>query len=81
MSKGRVIIGRFPSSSESPLPLPPAAARQHLHNRHVEYRGYRRDDGGWDIEGELRDTKTYDMRVVGVLKGELRQMLRESEAA
>ena len=47
------------------MPLPPAAARQHLHNRHVEYRGYRRDDGGWDIEGELRDTKTYDMRVVG----------------
>ena len=47
------------------MPLPPAAPRQHLHNRHVAYRGYRRDDGGWDIEAELRDTKTYDMRVVG----------------
>jgi hypothetical protein len=51
--------------TERPLPLPSPAARQHLHNRHVEYRGYRREDGGWDIEGEMRDTKTYDMQVVG----------------
>ena len=47
------------------MPLPPPDPRQHLHNRQVHYRGYRRDDGGWDIEGELRDTKTYDIRVVG----------------
>jgi hypothetical protein len=47
------------------LPLPAPAARQHLHNRDVAFRGYRRDDGGWDIEGEMRDTKTYDIRVVG----------------
>ena len=47
------------------MPLPAPAARQHLHNRDVAYRGYRRDDGGWDIEGEMRDTKTYDIRVVG----------------
>ena len=47
------------------MPLPPAAPRQHLHNRHVVYRGYRREDGGWDIEGEMRDTKTHDIRVVG----------------
>ena len=55
----------FPLTLETLLPLPTPDARQHLHNREVHYRGYRREDGGWDIEGELRDTKTYDIRVVG----------------
>jgi hypothetical protein len=42
------------------MPLsPPAAARQHIHTRRVEVRGYRREDGLWDIEGHLADTKTY----------------------
>ena len=36
-----------------------AAPRTHVHTRSVEYRGYRRDDGLWDIEAELTDTKTY----------------------
>src|SRR5688500_9798859 len=35
------------------------APRTHLHTRSVEYRGYRRDDGLWDIEAELTDAKTY----------------------
>lgn len=35
------------------------APRTHAHTRSVEYRGYRRDDGLWDIEAELTDTKTY----------------------
>jgi len=35
------------------------APRTHVHTRSVEYRGYRRDDGLWDIEAELTDTKTY----------------------
>ncbi|MDO5693607.1 MAG: DUF2889 domain-containing protein [Pseudomonadota bacterium] len=39
-----------------PLSLP--AARAHLHTRTATYRGYRRDDGLWDIEAELSDTKT-----------------------
>ncbi|HYC47838.1 MAG TPA: DUF2889 domain-containing protein [Burkholderiales bacterium] len=39
--------------------LPPAAPRTHAHTRSIEYRGYRRDDGLWDIEAELTDTKTY----------------------
>jgi hypothetical protein len=38
-----------------------AAPRTHVHTRSVEYRGYRRDDGLWDIEAELTDTKTYTL--------------------
>lgn len=34
--------------------------REHLHTRSIEARGYRRSDGGFDIEVNLRDTKTYD---------------------
>ena len=41
------------------MPLPPAAPREHLHTRRIETRGYRREDGLWDIEGTLVDTKTY----------------------
>jgi len=35
------------------------APRTHVHTRDVQYRGYRREDGLWDIEAELTDTKTY----------------------
>ena len=41
------------------MPLPPATPREHLHTREIECRGYRREDGLWDIEGRLVDTKTY----------------------
>ncbi|MFN3570575.1 MAG: DUF2889 domain-containing protein [Polaromonas sp.] len=41
------------------MPLPAPQARSQLHTRAVVYRGYRRDDGLWDIEAELSDTKTY----------------------
>jgi hypothetical protein len=37
-----------------------------MHTREVTYRGYQRDDGLWDIEGELRDTKPHSL----VIKGE-----------
>lgn len=39
--------------------LPPAASRTHVHTRTVEFRGYRREDGLWDIEAAMTDTKTY----------------------
>ncbi|MSO76696.1 MAG: DUF2889 domain-containing protein [Alphaproteobacteria bacterium] len=42
------------------MPLPTAVARSQLHTRRVECRGYHRDDGLWDIEGWIVDTKTYD---------------------
>jgi hypothetical protein len=41
------------------MPLPDPQPRSHLHTRNVVYRGYRREDGLWDIEAELTDTKTY----------------------
>jgi hypothetical protein len=41
------------------MALPEAAPRRHLHTRAVTYRGFLRDDGLWDIEGELADTKPY----------------------
>ncbi len=40
------------------MPLPPVAPREHLHTREIEWRGYRREDELWDIEGRLVDTKT-----------------------
>lgn len=42
------------------MPLSPPTEREHLHERQLEFRGYRRSDGLWDIEAHLRDTKTYD---------------------
>jgi hypothetical protein len=41
------------------MPLPAPQARTQLHTRAVVYRGYLRDDGLWDIEGEMTDTKSY----------------------
>jgi hypothetical protein len=41
------------------MPLPAPVPRQLLHNRSVQCWGYRREDGLWDIEGRLVDTKTY----------------------
>jgi hypothetical protein len=39
--------------------LSPPVARKHLHTRQFEFHGYQRDDGLWDIEGHMTDTKTY----------------------
>ena len=41
------------------MPLSPAAPREHIHTRTVTCRGYRREDGLWDIEGHLVDVKSY----------------------
>lgn len=41
------------------MPIPEPAARKLLHLRDVGCQGFLRDDGLWDIEGELRDIKTY----------------------
>lgn len=41
------------------MPLPEPAPRRHLHTRAVTYRGFLREDGLWDIEGEMSDVKTY----------------------
>lgn len=41
------------------MPLSKPAARQALHSRQYDFRGYRREDGLWDIEGRIHDSKTY----------------------
>ena len=41
------------------MPLSESAPRKHLHLRNVECRGYLRDDGLWEVEGHMVDTKTY----------------------
>ncbi len=36
-----------------------------MHTRKVEYRGFQREDGWWDIEGELIDTKPHVFEIEG----------------
>lgn len=54
---------------EMRVDLPPPAPRRPLHTRQVTCTGFLRDDGLWDIEGVLLDTKsyTYDDRERGML--------------
>lgn len=42
-----------------PLP-PPDCSRSPLHNRTIRAHSFEREDGLWDIEAELIDTKSYD---------------------
>lgn len=41
------------------MPLSEPAEREPIHVREVTCRGYRRRDGLWDIEGHLKDVKSY----------------------
>lgn len=55
------------------MPLSKPQPRKHLHTRDIQCRGYEREDGLWDIEGEIIDTKTYSFDNVdrgGVAAGE-----------
>ena len=47
------------TASDYAARLDAPAPRTLVHTRDVQYRGYRREDGLWDIEAELTDTKTY----------------------
>jgi Protein of unknown function (DUF2889) len=42
------------------MPLSPPAPRTARHARRVIYQGFEREDGLWDIEGELHDSKMHD---------------------
>lgn len=46
------------------MPLSPPAARQHLHTRTIRLDGYQREDGLYDIEAEIMDTKTYGFETI-----------------
>ena len=41
------------------MPLPDPVSRKHIHTRQIRCQGFLRDDGLWDIEGEMIDSKTY----------------------
>ena len=43
--------------------LDPTVARTALHKRAIEIQGYLREDGHYDIEGHLVDTKPYDFKL------------------
>ena len=40
------------------MPLPTPVPREEMHCRNIEMRGYRREDGLYDIEGRITDVKT-----------------------
>ncbi len=42
------------------MPLPESVPRKHIHTRRIECRGYQREDGLWDIEAQMVDTKTFN---------------------
>ena len=44
------------------MPLPEPAPRKHIHTRAINYRGYQREDGNWDLEAHMTDTKTYGFK-------------------
>lgn len=41
------------------MPLSKPTPRQHVHTRKIQCLGFHREDGLWDIEARLIDTKTY----------------------
>lgn len=41
------------------MPLSAPVKRQHIHTRQINFTGYERDDGLFDIEAHLTDTKSY----------------------
>lgn len=58
----RHVNGLFiPLSPITAMPLPAPASRKLMHRRTVECHGYQRDDGLWDVEGHMIDTKTFDV--------------------
>jgi hypothetical protein len=47
------------------MSLPTAVPRERLHLRCITLEGYKREDGLYDIEGHLHDTKDVDFTVAG----------------
>ncbi|MFO1284504.1 MAG: DUF2889 domain-containing protein [Burkholderiales bacterium] len=51
------------------MPLPPSPRRTEVHLRSIEMRGYRRDDGLYEIDGRVVDTRSAPITLIG---GEVR---------
>ena len=47
------------------MPLPKPVAREELHNRTIEMKGYRREDGLFDMEGRITDIKAHPFQPSG----------------
>ncbi len=47
------------------MPLPDTPGRTEIHLRRIEMRGYLRDDGLYEIDGRVTDTKTQDIKIIG----------------
>lgn len=47
---------------------PPAVSRKRLHLRQVAFQGFKREDGLWDIEARLTDTKDHDYPLASGLR-------------
>jgi hypothetical protein len=48
--------------------LEPTVAREPLHHRAIEIRGYKRADGLYDVEGHLVDTKPKDFKLAAGIR-------------
>jgi len=51
------------------MPLPESPSRTQLHLRRIEMRGFRREDGLFEIDGRVTDTKTYDIQRSDIQRG------------
>ncbi len=51
--------------------LPDPAPREKKHQRNIDCVGYRRDDGLWDIDVHLVDTRSYDCGYADYHRGDL----------
>ncbi len=45
------------------MPLPPPVAREELHLRRIELRGYRREDALYEVEARITDTKSQALKL------------------
>jgi Protein of unknown function (DUF2889) len=45
------------------MPLSAPAARKPVHTRQTTFRCYQREDGLWDVEGELHDSKSEEFEI------------------
>ncbi len=57
MTAAQVDLRETPRPGSPPLPEP--APRRRMHTRRIHLDGYCRDDGLWDIEARIVDTKAY----------------------
>ncbi|WNK01466.1 DUF2889 domain-containing protein [Thalassospiraceae bacterium LMO-JJ14] len=61
------------------MPLSKASPRKHMHTREIRCDAYQRDDGLWDVEGVITDTKSYSFENQdrdGVAAGEAVHQMR-----